>query len=491
MNNEVFTDPAIKAVVERNQRRIALLGAAFGSPRAAFGGRGRPHRPLVRVPDAEDVEVHVAVAAEFAKAGVSDSFGDDGRDFPHLSKGEQLEARNRVRRVVNAIAARALKEKRELTRVEAIAMDGLAEIIERVEEYIAIHDDPTAQAMLSSNDRSWRGADGSEVRVLANTDRFVDLPGDRPRSSFGFGEYVAAMVGGSTDPDIRASLSEGTDSAGGYTVPVHLLRQLIDRMRSKTVAIQAGAMTIPLQTMTTKLARLASDPAAAWRNEGAAIAESDPTFESVTFTARSLAVMVKVSREVLDDSLNINEALMQAFAGALAGELDRVALFGSGTAPEPRGVFNTTNVGSVSMGTNGAQLTSWDKVIDSVYELEIDNSDAPSAMVMHPRTRQTISKLKDTTNQPLVIPPALAPIPQLTTTAVPITQVQGSSGAVCSPIILGDFKQLYFGIRQDMRIDVVRELFAANHQYAFIAHLRADVALAHPESFCKLIGILP
>ena len=51
--------------------------------------------------------------------------------------------------------------------------------------------------------------------------------------------------------------------------------------------------------------------------------------------------------------------------------------------------------------------------------------------------------------------------------------------------------QLLIGVRQEVRIEVGRDLYAANNQYAFVAHLRADIAVAHPESFCKLIGILP
>lgn len=443
-----------------------------------------------------------AAVAELAKLGITPA----AKNFPEMTDSELLQTRADLRRGINAIQARYVAVE-ETDGPDADAdldrLSGAMWLIGSWINDIGMNLD-LRQSGGTKDDTgkgtTWRTADGKAVRVLSRAERFADLPGGdedgrgltgAPAARVGFGEYVRAMVTGTTNPDIRAALSEGSDSAGGFTVPTTLLRQLIDRMRSKTVCIQAGALTLPLDTMTTRIARVATDPAAAWRNENAAIAESDPTFEGVTFTARSLAVLVKVSREVLDDSVNINEALLNAFAGAMAVELDRVALFGSGTAPEPRGVFNTTNVGSVSMGTNGAQLTNWDKVIDCLYEVESDNAGAPTGMVMHPRTRQTIAKLKDTTNQPLAIPPALVPIPQYVTTTVPTNQAQGTSGAVCSPLVLGDFAQLIFGVRQELRIDIVRERFIDNLQYAFVAHLRADVALAHPESFCKLIGILP
>src|SRR5688572_1725037 len=44
------------------------------------------------------------------------------------------------------------------------------------------------------------------------------------------------------------------------------------------------------------------------------------------------------------------------------------------------------------------------------------------------------------------------------------------------------------GIRTSLRIEVLRELHAGNMQYGFLAHLRAAVRLAHPESFSIVTG---
>jgi len=426
---------------------------------------------------------------EANKAGVSFHNGDMAK----LTRSELLEERNKARRLANVFSEKATTA---LDKGENADADKYLKHAEEVSRWAALADqqmtlnDIAAEHSRGGRDNQFRAASGKSIQVLNKNDSFADLqPFDR-RADFGFGEFVAAMVRGTDRGDIRNALSEGTDSAGGYTVPRFLMGQIIDRMRARTTVIQAGAVTIPLETQTTTIARIASDPTAGWRAEAAALAESDPTFDAVTFTARSLAVLVKVSRELLDDSANIDQALSMAFAGSLAAELDRVALVGSGTAPEPCGIFNQTNVNSVSMGTNGAQLTSYGKLLDTLYENALDNAAAPTAMVMHPRTWRTIQGFADTTGQPLQPPPALVGLPSLVTTSIPINQTQGT-GTLCSTIIAGDFTQLLIGIRQELRIEVLRELYAANHQYAFVAHLRADIAVAHPESFCKLIGIIP
>ena len=450
----------------------------------------------------ETVSDHeLQLRAELAKRGVN--FDKDCK-----SKSEHLTAWGELRRLVNEIRNETVEiidkmEKDPKNQTLRNEYDEKIGLIKSLGAMVEIHSHyldlmEIGDAHQRGDGRAfgggdnWSGRNGSIIQILGKNDRFSSLVDRRTEGrGFGFGQFVAAMVRGTDSPEIRNALSEGTDSAGGYTVPRHLMAEIIDRMRSKTTVIQAGALTVPLEGQTTTIARLSSDPAAGWRVENALVAESDPTFEAVTFTARSLAVLVKVSRELLDDSVNIDVALASAFAGAMAVEADRVALFGSGTAPEPRGVFNTANVNSVSMGTNGAQIANYGKLLDCIYELKADNAADPTAQIMNPRTWRTIQGFADTTGQPLQPPPALSSLPQLVSTTVPVNQVQGSSGAVCSPIIVGDFSQLFIGVRQELRIEVLRERFADNLQYGFLAHMRMDVAVAHPESFCKLVGILP
>lgn len=335
---------------------------------------------------------------------------------------------------------------------------------------------------------NWRGRDGDTIKVLSKHDSFRAAVGAE-RSLFDFGDYIKAMVAGTAHSDIRAALSESTDSTGGYTVPKYLLGEVIDNMRQKTLCIQAGALTVPLDGAENTIARLATDPVGGWRLENAQIAESDPSFGAVVMRPKSLAVLVKISRELLEDSLNLNDALMQAFAGSLAVSLDKAALFGSGTGAEPLGLYSQLAT-SVSMGVNGAALTThYDPLLDVLFELEAASAPSPTAMIMHPRTRRTINKFSDTTGQPMRPPVALENIPMLTSTIVPINQVQGTANNA-SCVIMGDFSKLLIGVRTLLRIEVLRERFADNHQYAFVAHLRADVGVAQPAAFCGLNGII-
>lgn len=339
--------------------------------------------------------------------------------------------------------------------------------------------------------------DESEVRALRPNESLLSYLAKRGRlfepeafRGLSLGRYLRSMVLGPRTEAEKRALSEGTDSAGGFTVPEILSSQLIDLMRKKTRALQAGARLVPLDSEKHRFARIASDPVPAWRAENAVIAESEPTFDSVLFEPKTLAVVVKASRELLEDSVNLNQALPMVFASAMARELDRVALIGTGVAPQPRGIANTTGVNSFSMGTNGLAITDYDPFVSAIQLVLEDNGEIPDTAIMAPRTFGAVGKFIDTTDQPLQRPPILANLRLLDSTQLPINETQGTSNNA-SRIILGGFRSLWVGVRTEVRVEILRERFADNLQYGFVVWARYDVQLEHPESFTQVVGIIP
>lgn len=424
-----------------------------------------------------------------------------GTKMPVIELRELLVKRDEATREARALLDKTQLEKRKLTRDEEAKYDELMTNLRTlnldVQSKKAEIEETRAQIRLDDDQTTppdvWIDKDGKEVRALRHDQKFASAvrgANTEGRSDIGFGRLIRAMVLGPKNDAERRALSEGSDSAGGFTVPTITSAELIDNLRAALVVSRARARTVPLETDTTIIARIATDPTAAWRAEAGAVTESAPTFDSVTFTPRSLAVLVKVSRELLEDSLNIEQALNTVFAGALGAEVDRVTLLGSGTAPEPRGIKNTSGIGSVSMGTNGAALANYDKLLDAVQTQLDANAGDPTAAIMAPRTLIAFDKLKDTTNQPMRRPVSIESLPFLAGTSMPVNETQGTA-VNASTIIVGNFAELLLGFRNQLRIEVLKERYAENLQYGFIAHLRVDVQLAHPASFVKLIGILP
>ncbi|HUO61008.1 MAG TPA: phage major capsid protein, partial [Candidatus Acidoferrales bacterium] len=283
-----------------------------------------------------------------------------------------------------------------------------------------------------------RDAEGRLVRGLAPEESLAaylresgEVRGNSliEKEGLGLGDIVRAVILGPRNDFERRALAESSVGAGGATVPDFLAADVIDLMRAQTRCVQAGATTVPLRGHQMKVARLTGDPGFAWHAENAADIEvADPTFDQVTFTARTLAGIIRVSRELLNDSLNLNNAITTAFANSFAVELDRACLLGSGSGSEPKGIKNTANVGSVTLGTtDGAALTNYDPFIDSVQTLLDAKANMPTAFIMPPRTFAKIGKLKDKQDQPLRAPDVIRSIPMLYTQSLPTNETQGSN----------------------------------------------------------------
>lgn len=131
----------------------------------------------------------------------------------------------------------------------------------------------------------------NRTQHLADQDGIRAQDGDDPVR---LGALLRAWVSGARDginPRELRALSEGTSSAGGVLVPVPTAAQFIDRARNASRVMEAGASTVPMDSMTLKVPRITGSTAPAWRLEDAVVATGDMTMDSITLTARSLAFL--------------------------------------------------------------------------------------------------------------------------------------------------------------------------------------------------------
>lgn len=307
---------------------------------------------------------------------------------------------------------------------------------------------------------------------------------DHGADAMRLGALVHAHVTGNrsqlTDLERRA-LSEGTDSAGGFTVPEVVAARFIDRVRDALVVVKAGAQTVPMTSDTMHMARVAQPgiflagaptinaAVGGWKLENDLIDEADLLLERITFSAHTLPLLLKMSVELFEDSANISEIVEREMAQSTAIELDRVALIGTGTAPEPRGIKNTAGV---LTGTWPATPTNWDWLIDAVAQLWAVNEE-PNALITSNTLTTAMAKFRGQDLQPLTRAAALDSLRFFRTNA---------AGANA---FLGDFSQLLIGMRTSFRIETSREGAGTFErlQVAVRSYIRADVQVARPKAF--------
>jgi HK97 family phage major capsid protein len=333
---------------------------------------------------------------------------------------------------------------------------------------------------------------GEIIPVLEHRHKVADFieTRDDPAAELGLGGFLRALYKGPSNELERRVLGGASIGAGGATVPTPIAAEVIDVARNASVALRAGVRTMPMTAATLKFARVTADPTGGWRAENATITESDPTFDQVTLSAKSWALLTRISRELLEDGANVDALLRQVFASAAGVALDQAILVGSGASNQPLGIRGMAGIQNVSMGTNGGTFSSWSKALDAVQALETANYPNISAMIMSPRTARTTYGLADSTGQPLTIVPRLASIPNLTTPAMPINETQGTA-TNASSILMGDFSNVFLGLRTDITISVLNERYADSGQVGFVVWMRADVVAARPAAIARIAGIIP
>ena len=302
-------------------------------------------------------------------------------------------------------------------------------------------------------------------------------------------DFLRGVAGMKTTEAVRAALSTGTGTAGGYTVPSRLAPQILDQLQNQSATLQAGArieLIEPASTYT--FACTDTLPTASWRTEAGNVVESDPGFRAAVASPKSLAFYFRMSRELLQDGRDLDRALNVAIAQAFAGAIDSAGLIGSGLSPEPRGIANTAGVHSVTNGTNGASLTSFAKILEAYATIASSDHNAPTALIAPHRDVLKLAGLADTLGQPLNRPPVLNAMQMIGTSRLPINLTAGTSTDT-SQIIVGDFAELVYVTRENLTIGRLNEHFALTGEVAFVCHARVDVGVLRPKAFAVISGV--
>ena len=114
--------------------------------------------------------------------------------------------------------------------------------------------------------------------------------------------------------EIHNALQVGTDSEGGFLVPDEFERTLIEALEEENIFRQL-AHVITTSTGDKKIPVVASKGTASWVDEEGMIPESDDAFGQVSIGAYKLATMIKVSDELLNDSVfNLPQYIAKEFA---------------------------------------------------------------------------------------------------------------------------------------------------------------------------------
>lgn len=292
--------------------------------------------------------------------------------------------------------------------------------------------------------KKFQTVNGVEVKHFARDEK---LSKGTPAEDWNLGAWVRDVV-------------TGTKAASSTAVvPTGVSGSIIDRVRAKTVVVEAGAGTI-LVDGNINAARLTGDPTVIDHVEANPdVTESDITFAAVDLSPKTLICSVPLTLEVVQDSPNLDDLLNTALAGAFGAKVDTLAI--------------AAVLADAAVPTSSASqdCATWAGVLAAVTQALGVNQGLPAAHISAVADYAArAGQLASTAGSWLGKPPALASMAELFTTSL-------STGTG----IFGDFAAgLAIALRQSLTVEVVRFGKPGSGSHLLIAHMRAAPVVLQP-----------
>ncbi|MBE7727949.1 MAG: phage major capsid protein [Enterocloster citroniae] len=282
-------------------------------------------------------------------------------------------------------------------------------------------------------------------------------------------------------PDVTNALQIGTDSEGGYLVPDEYERTLVEALEEENVFRQM-AKVIQTSSGDRKIPVVASKGTASWIDEEGAFPESDDSFGQVSIGAYKLGTMIKVSEELLNDSVfDLQSYISREFARRIGAKEEEAFFTGNGTG-KPLGILAATGGAETGVTAASATAVTADELIDLFYSLKSPYR-KKSVWVLNDSTIKSIRKLKDTNGQYLWQPSLVAGTPDtILGRPVKTSAYMPAIAAGAKSIAFGDFSYYWIADRQGRSFKRLNELFAATGQVGFLASQRVDGRLILAEA---------
>ena len=293
---------------------------------------------------------------------------------------------------------------------------------------------------------------------------------------------------------LKRDLSVGTTTAGGHTVSTDLMAQsFIGLLRNRSYMMQMATVMAGLNG-NVAIPRQTGGATAYWVAEAGAPTESQQAFDQVTLSPKTLGAYTDFSRKLLvQSSLDIESFVRGDLARVLALEVDRAALHGTGASNQPTGIAATAGIGSVAGGTNGLAPT-YAHIIGLETEVAIDNADIGSlAYVTNAKVRGKLKSTEKASTTGMFVwgeGGTLNGYNAVATNQVASNLVKGASGAVCSAIFFGNWKDLLIGMWSGVDLLVDPYTASTTGTVRVVAMQDVDIAVRHPESFAAMLDAL-
>ena len=340
---------------------------------------------------------------------------------------------------------------------------------------------------------------GKEIERLerqAAIDRELDQPTASPlvsapiartpeqkagRASVEYKKAFWNQMRGRSSYEIRNALQVGELSEGGYTVPDEFDKQLIEGLEDENI-MRGLVHIIRTGSGGHKIPIVASHGTGSWVEEEQQIPESDDAFSQVTLTAHKFATMIRISRELLNDSAFDLAAYISHEFVRRAGAAEEQAILTGDGSHKPIGLLHDTLGAQVGVTTASATAITADELIDMQHSLK-SGYRRKAVWIMNDATISAIRKLKDGQGQYIWQPGIKEGAPDmLFNQRVLMSNYMPLIATGNKVILYGDFSYYWLAERDGRTLERLNELYAVTDQVGFKMTERLDGRLILPEA---------
>jgi HK97 family phage major capsid protein len=276
---------------------------------------------------------------------------------------------------------------------------------------------------------------------------------------------------------LSRDLTVGTASGAGDLVftdarPGSFIELLRNRLALNTLGVTMltglqGPVAIPRQT---------GAATAYWVAEGGDPTESQPSVDQVSLVAKTLGAYTEFSRRLmLQSSIDVEQMVRNELATVIALEIDRAALYGTGSSSQPEGLKFVTGINTEDFANNAPTYA---EIVSMETKVAADNADIGAMSYI---TNSTIYGGFKTTEKASGTAQFILE---------PGGTVNGYNAVRSNQVASGD---VFFGVWNQMIMGMWGALDIQVNPYALdksgsvrvTALQDVDVAVRHAESFCR------
>lgn len=405
----------------------------------------------------------------------------DGADFTGLSRGDLEQRRTDV--LARLASDDLTPEQADQATTEA---ENLRAAIDSWNERVA-RNAAARDALLGATpeERVARPGAGQD-RAPARTEERVMRLGERVVTDEAFRQFRARGKSGTAAIDLPGGIRAlFTTETGGVAQPDRR-PGVVQVTREAPLRI---ADLIDRQTTTQSSVEYVRDNLAAENENAAEVAEggvkpeSDWSLTEETAPVRTIAHFTNITRQAADDDAQMVGYIEGRLAFGLERRLDRQILAGDGTAPNLRGILNTSGIGTYVAPAAEAAVVSIRRGITVAQESEYD----PDTVVLHPQEWERIDLSTDNSGAFRLANAANATQPRVWgLTVVTSTAVANTAGTVGGTALIGSFREgATLWEREGVRI-LMTDSHASNFTsniLTLLAEMRAGLSIWRPRAF--------